>query len=181
MAPSCEISGVTLIQHPSRVDARGSFTKLFHPDDIGLAVGQVFPVRETFISWSEPGVLRGMHFQSPPFAHDKAVTCLVGEVLDVVLDLRRRSPTYGRSAAFTLQGAAPATLWIPAGCAHGFAVRGPSRALLHYAVTAEHAPANDLGVRWDSFGFAWPADAGTVISTRDRALPDLASLPALFA
>lgn len=66
MAPSCEISGVTLIQHPSRVDARGSFTKLFHPADIGLAVGQVFPVRETFISWSEPGVLRGMHFQSPP-------------------------------------------------------------------------------------------------------------------
>jgi dTDP-4-dehydrorhamnose 3,5-epimerase len=181
MARPCEIPGVVLISHQVRADARGAFTKLFHPDDLGLGSGQAFAVRESFVSWSEPGVLRGMHFQSPPFAHDKAVTCLAGEVLDVVLDLRRSSPTYGRAAAFHLEGATPATVWIPAGCAHGFAVLGAGRALLHYAVTAEHSPANDLGVRWDSFGFAWPDGTAKVISERDRALPPLADLPAVFA
>lgn len=181
MAQPCEIPGVVLIRHEAREDARGSFAKLLHPDDLGWGSGQAFPVRESFISWSEPGVLRGMHFQSPPFAHDKAVTCLAGEVLDVVLDLRRSSPTYGRSVAFHLDGATPATVWIPAGCAHGFAVLGSGRALLHYAVTAEHSPANDLGVRWDSFGFTWPAGAASVISERDQALPRLADLPAVFA
>lgn len=181
MAQSCEIPGVVLMQHQVRKDVRGSFAKLIHPDDLGLGKGQAFEVRETFISWSEPGVLRGMHFQSPPFAHEKAVTCLVGEVLDVVLDLRRSSPTYGRSVAFHLAGATPATVWMPAGCAHGFAVLGAGRALLHYAVTAEHSPANDLGVRWDSFGFAWPTGVATVISDRDKALPCFADLPAVFA
>ena len=181
MSQRCEIPGVVLIRHQIREDARGSFAKLLHPDDLGLGSGQAFPVRESFVSWSEPGVLRGMHFQSPPFAHDKAVTCLVGEVLDVVLDLRRSSPTYGRSVSFRLDGAAPATVWIPVGCAHGFAVLGNNRALLHYAVTAEHAPANDLGVRWDSFGFEWPSASATLISDRDRSLARFADLPAVFA
>lgn len=181
MRHSSEIPGVCLIAHPTRDDVRGGFTKLMHPDDLGLPHGGSFPLRESFVSWSEPGVLRGMHFQSPPFAHDKAVTCLAGEVLDVVLDLRRSSPTYGRAAAFHLEGATPATVWIPAGCAHGFVVLGAGRALLHYAVTAEHSPANDLGVRWDSFGFAWPDGTAKVISDRDRALPRLADLPAVFA
>jgi dTDP-4-dehydrorhamnose 3,5-epimerase len=180
MARSCEIPGVVLIAHQSRFDARGSFTKLFHPEDIGLEYGQAFPIRESFISWSEPGVLRGMHFQSPPFAHDKAVTCLTGEVLDVILDLRRSSPTYGQSVSFHLNGAAPATVWIPVGCAHGFAVLGKDRALLHYAVTAEHSPTNDLGVRWDSFGFKWPCATGSVISDRDRALARFSDLAAIF-
>lgn len=181
MVQSCDIPGVLLIRHQVREDARGSFAKLLHPDDLGLGIGQAFLVRESFVSWSEPGVVRGMHFQAPPHAHDKAVTCLAGEVLDVVLDLRRGSPAYGRSAAFRLEGTTPATVWIPAGCAHGFMVLGSARALLHYSVTAEHSPANDLGVRWDSFGFAWPAAAGAVISDRDKSLPRLADLPIVFA
>ena len=160
---------------------RGSFAKLFHPDDLGLGAGLAFPVRESFVSWSEPGVLRGMHFQSPPFAHDKAVSCLVGRVLDVVLDLRRSSPTFGRAVGFQLDSATPETLWIPVGCAHGFAVLGDDRALMHYAVTAEHSPPDDRGVRWDSFGFEWPAGLATVISERDRGLPPLAAIEGVFA
>lgn len=181
MRQPCDIAGVFLLRHPSRADARGSFAKLLHPDDLVFARDEAFPVRESFVSWSEPGVLRGMHFQSPPHAHDKAVTCLSGQVLDVVLDLRRSSPTYGRSVGFLLDGAAPSTVWIPVGCAHGFAVLGQDRALLHYAVTAEHAPANDLGVRWDSFGFAWPTATATIVSDRDRDLSRFADLPAIFA
>jgi dTDP-4-dehydrorhamnose 3,5-epimerase len=176
-----EIPGVSLIAHPTRDDARGGFTKLMHPDDLGLTHGRSFPVRESFVSWSGPGVLRGMHFQSPPFAHDKAVTCLSGRVLDVVLDLRRSSPSFGRTASFMLDGAAPTTVFIPAGCAHGFAVIGSERALMHYSVTAEHSPANDAGVRWDSFGFTWPVGTAVMVSARDQALPAFDKLPAVFA
>lgn len=180
MPQICAIPGVVQIQHQLRTDARGSFAKLFHPDDLGLRSGQAFLVRETFMSWSEPGVLRGMHFQSPPFAHDKAVSCLSGQVLDVILDLRRSSPSFGVSVGFVLDGQAPSTVWIPAGCAHGFAVLGHNRALMHYAVTAEHSPDNDRGVRWDSFGFEWPTGTARVVSDRDSTLPDFAKLPVLF-
>lgn len=180
MPLTCAIPGVILIRHQVRTDVRGSFAKLLHPDDLGWRSGQAFPVRESFMSWSESGVLRGMHFQSPPFAHDKAVTCLAGQVVDVVLDLRRDSPAFGRSVGFVLDGEAPSTVWIPAGCAHGFAVLGKDRALMHYAVTAEHSPENDRGVRWDSFGFDWPTGAGRVVSARDAALPKFAELGEIF-
>jgi len=180
MRQASAIPGVFVVQHPVRADARGSFSKLLHPDDLELRADGAFPLRESFVSWSEPGVLRGMHFQSPPFAHDKAVTCLAGNVLDVVLDLRRSSPTYGRAIGFDLDGERPTTVVIPVGCAHGFAVLGERRALLHYAVTVEHAPQNDLGVRWDSFGFEWPRGTATVISDRDRAFPTLGNLPTFF-
>lgn len=180
MRQACAIPGVFLVKHPVRSDARGSFTKLLHPDDLALGADEAFRLRESFVSWSEPGVFRGMHFQSPPFAHDKAVTCLAGKVLDVVLDLRRSSPAYGSAIGFHLDGDNPTTVVIPVGCAHGFAVLGTDRALLHYAVTTEHAPQNDLGVRWDSFGFAWPSGTATVISDRDRAFPTLDHLPAVF-
>lgn len=180
MRHPCVIPGVCLIAHQTHDDARGRFTKLLHPDDLGLPPGLPFPLRETFVSWSEPGVLRGMHFQSPPYAHDKAVACLSGRVLDVVLDLRRGSPTFGLATGFELDGSSPSTVFVPAGCAHGFAVLGDARALMHYAVTAEHSPSNDCGVRWDSFGFVWPAGTAMVVSARDQALPAFDELPAVF-
>lgn len=179
MTAGATIAGVRLIRHPVRPDARGSFAKLLHPSDLPDA-GGTLPLRESFVSWSHPGVLRGMHFQSPPAAHDKAVTCLAGRVLDVVLDLRRSSPTHGKACAFELSGEAPETVWVPVGCAHGFLVLGDAPALLHYSVTAEHSPENDRGVRWDSFGFAWPASA-RLVSDRDRGLPALAELDTPFA
>lgn len=179
MSGDVTIAGVRLIRHPVRPDARGSFAKLLHASDLP-DTGGVLALRESFVSWSHPGVLRGMHFQSPPAAHDKAVTCLAGRVLDVVLDLRRSSPTFGRACAYELSGHAPATVWIPVGCAHGFLALGESPALLHYSVTTEHSPEDDRGVRWDSFGFDWP-DSARLVSERDKALPALSDLPPYFA
>ena len=147
MAAPTTIPGVHLIRHVRRPDDRGDFTKLLHPADFGWAAGESLPVREMFATWSRPGVLRGMHFQSPPADHLKLVTCLAGEVMDVVLDLRRSSPAFGRHQVIRLDGAAPASIVIPRGCAHGFAVLGESPALMLYAVTAEHAPASDRGPR----------------------------------
>lgn len=180
MGRECQIPGVKWIKHPNRSDPRGCFTKLLHPSDLGLEPSQFFPVRECFVSWSEPGVLRGMHFQVPPSDHDKAVSCLSGQVLDVVLDLRRSSPTYGLAHGFELSGREPSTVWIPAGCAHGFAVLGTERALMHYAVTKEHVAVADQGVRWDSFGFEWPCGVARIVSERDRGLPVWVDLPPLF-
>ena len=179
MSAHAAIPGVVLVRHASRADARGSFTKLLHPADLGWASGDALRLREAFVSWSSPGVVRGMHFQAPPSDHGKFVTCLAGRVLDVVLDLRRSSPAFGRTAAFELDGSAPASVWIPRGCAHGFAVLGQEPALMSYLVDHEHDPARDSGVRWDSFGFPWPVDS-PLLSDRDRALPTLAGLPALF-
>ncbi len=178
MSADAPIPGVRLIRHPVRPDARGAFVKLLHASDLAAGSG-VLPLRESFVSWSHPGVLRGMHFQSPPVAHDKAVTCLSGRVLDVILDLRRSSPAYGMAQAFELEGESPTTVWVPVGCAHGFLATGDKPALLHYSVTTEHSPENDRGVRWDSFGFHWPAEV-RLVSDRDRALPALGDLPPYF-
>ncbi len=175
-----KIPGVRLIQHITHKDNRGSFTKLFQPADFNWTNTEYFKTREGFISWSSPGVIRGMHFQSPPADLDKLVSCLAGRVLDVVLDLRHSSPTYGQAIGFELSGEKPSSILIPKGCAHGFMVLGEAHALLHYAVSAEYSPSADCGVRWDSFSFNWPITSKLVVSERDQSLPAFADLPKLF-
>ena len=180
MSTEVKISGVRLIKHDVHQDHRGSFAKLFHPADFNWTANENFKAREGFMSWSNPGVIRGMHFQAPPADHDKLVSCLAGRVLDVVLDLRQSSPTYGQAVSFELSGEKPSSVWIPKGCAHGFMVLGEARALLHYTVSVEHNPAADGGVRWDSFGFNWPIISAPVVSVRDQSLPVFSALPKLF-
>ena len=126
-------------------------------------------VREEFFSTSAKDVLRGMHFQIPPHAHQKLIYCVNGKVLDVLLDLRQCSPTYGRSISLELSAANRHVLYIPVGFAHGF-LSMEDQSCLVYKTDAVHAPLHDAGIRWDSFGFAWPSDA-PLISGRDLAHP----------
>jgi len=107
-----------------------------------------------------------MHFQLPPAAHAKLVFCLSGRVLDVVLDMRRNSATFGRSFGCCLETARAELLFIPAGFAHGFLAL-EDRSLMVYSTDAVHTPACDTGVAWNSFGFDWPV-ASPVLSERDR-------------
>jgi dTDP-4-dehydrorhamnose 3,5-epimerase len=158
-------------------DARGAFTKVFHQPafrERGLPVDW----REAFVTVSAKGVLRGMHFQTPPSDHGKLVACLAGRVLDVVLDLRLGSPAYGRCEALELAAERGEALFVPPGLAHGFLALEEGSTLL-YQVTREHDPAHDTGVRWDSIPFQWPA-ASPLVSDRDRALPDLAGFRTPF-
>ena len=111
--------GLVRYQPTPAVDARGSFLKIFHQPTFAAA-GFDFVSREDFHSVSRRGVLRGMHFQAPPAAQTKLVTCLRGRLLDVILDLRRGEPTYGRHWSIELSAAAPQVLLLPAGLAHGF-------------------------------------------------------------
>jgi dTDP-4-dehydrorhamnose 3,5-epimerase len=119
-----------------------------------------------------------MHFQLPPHDHYKLVVCLAGGVLDVVLDLRRGSPAYGKFESFELTGRSPQLLLIPPGLAHGFCVT-EAPATMYYKVTTAYSPAHDSGVRWNSIGFEWPVN-DPLVSARDAALPALADFQSPF-
>ncbi len=147
-------------------DNRGWFAKTFHaPTFAEAGLETQFP--ESFISRSTRNVLRGMHFQLPPHDHTKIVRCVTGRILDVIVDLRNDSATFGQYASLELDGASQDAVYIPRGFAHGFLTLS-DEALVEYHTSTVHAPSHDTGIRWDSFGFAWPA-AALVISARDRA------------
>jgi dTDP-4-dehydrorhamnose 3,5-epimerase len=158
-------------------DDRGRFTKVFRADlfeQWGLATF----FAEEYSTLSRQGVLRGMHLQLPPHDHAKLVYCAMGSVLDVLLDLRVGSPTYGQHANFHLDAEAGNALYVAAGVAHGFYVP-VGQALMVYKVTTMHSPAHDTGVRWDSAGIDWPNSA-PIVSARDRALPTLEEFTSPF-
>jgi dTDP-4-dehydrorhamnose 3,5-epimerase len=159
-----------LLRLNSRVfrDQRGVFVKTFHADQF-RQLGLQFQAREEYYSISAKGVLRGMHFQAPPAAHAKLIYCLSGRVLDVVLDLRRASPTFGKSFQCELGAAPGGLLFIPVGFAHGFLAL-EDHSLMVYKTDTVHDPARDAGIAWDSFGFPWP-EGQPVMSERDRRFP----------
>lgn len=174
---STPLDGLRVVHPTVRTDDRGSFTKLLHaPTFEAAGLNTRFP--EQYVSLSHRGVLRGLHFQTPPHDHAKLVYCLSGRVLDVAVDLRRASPTYGRSFGVELDGARQTGVYFPRGFAHGFLTLS-DEALLAYAVETVHAPEHDAGVRWDSVGFDWPTRA-PLTSERDRGFPPLAAFVSPF-
>jgi dTDP-4-dehydrorhamnose 3,5-epimerase len=164
------IPGAFLIRPTVVQDDRGNFVKVFHQPtfrDRGLE----FQAEENYYSTSRRGVIRGMHFQTPPAAHEKLVYCIGGRVLDVILDLRKGSPATNQFFSTELSGENRHTLFLPAGVAHGFLALD-EQSIVVYAVTAAHHPRCDAGIRWDSFGMQWPVTQ-PIVSPRDAALPPL--------
>lgn len=158
-------------------DERGAFVKTYRQPDFE-AFGLRTDWREEYYSSSREGVVRGMHFQLPPADHAKLVYCVSGAVLDVVVDLRSGSPTYGQYRRLTLSAENGTGLYIPTGCAHGFASIS-SVSTMFYKVTSVHSPEHDTGIAWNSFGFSWPFDT-PLMSERDRGLPPLSSFDTPF-
>lgn len=152
---------------PSFKDERGLFQKLYRRD-VFEAQGIDWQIREEFVSVSAKGVLRGMHFQKAPFAHHKLVSCYAGRVLDVVLDMRAGSETFGKTYSQEL-GDTITGLILPEGVAHGFYALEDS-SIVHYQTSCEYVPEADSGVHWDSFGFKWPC-ADPDLSGRDEKHP----------
>lgn len=151
-------------------DQRGSFVKTYHRD-VWARFGIEFQMAEEFYSTSRKGVIRGMHFQAPPHAHDKMVFCLSGGVRDVLLDLRP-GPNYGRVVECSLTAENRRILFIPAGIAHGFQATEDD-SLLVYKTSTVHSPQSDSGIRFDSFEFDW-GRGEQIISLRDKSHPTLA-------
>ena len=173
-----EISGLFLIKPKKFEDERGKFVKTFHLDTLkknGLNGDFV----ESYYSISKKNVLRGMHFQTPPYDHEKLVYVPYGSVLDVIVDIRKGSPTYGVCVSQVLSASNGQIFYIPKGCAHGF-LSLEDNSNVTYMQTTMHAPNNDGGINYDSFGFNWNAD-DAIISERDQALPNLSDFVTPFA
>lgn len=169
------IPEVLLISRDRYADARGWFTELHN--EVALRDGG-FSVRfvQDNLSWSLPGVIRGLHLQYGP-AQGKLVTCLAGRIFDVAVDVRSGRPTYGQHVAAELSRENGDSLWIPPGFAHGFAVLGSEPALVLYKVDQPRSAEGERGVIWNDATLAipWPIEQPT-LSDRDAALPNLADL-----
>lgn len=166
-----KIAGCIEIQPKSFQDDRGRFVKVFHTlefEKFHLSTRFM----EEFYSFSKPGVVRGLHFQTPPHEHEKLVYCVQGEVFDVVLDLRVGSPTYGQAQHFILNAMQANMLYIPAGLAHGFCTMSEPATLV-YKVSSMHAPTHDQGILWSSIPLDWPV-SNPIVSDRDSKFPTLA-------
>lgn len=162
------IPGAFEIIGKTAVDDRGTFRKTVHAETFEKN-GLNWRFKEQYYSSSQKDVIRGMHFQTPPFDHEKLVYCARGRALDVLLDVRKGSPMFGRFITLDLSQEVHSMVYIPRGVAHGFKslVEGST---LFYAVTASHEPSADSGIRWDSFGFDWDVK-NPILSVRDQKLP----------
>lgn len=149
-------------------DIRGTFVKVFH-EEIFREKGLVVNYAEDYYSVSCKGVLRGLHFQLPPRDHTKLVYCPQGRVIDVIVDLRKESKTYGAYEIFDLNSEQANAIYIPAGLAHGFFVLS-DQAILVYKVTTVYSPEHDSGILWNSLDIPWPSD-NPIISGRDTNFP----------
>ncbi len=153
-------------------DNRGCFFESFRQDFFEKEVGKVEFVQDNQ-SLSYYGVLRGLHYQKPPFAQAKLVRCIEGEVLDVAVDIRPSSPTFGKHVAVVLSGKNTRQLWIPRGFAHGFVVLSP-QAIFAYKCDNYYAPEYDGGIRWDDsdLGIDWRVRRENLcLSDKDIQLP----------
>ena len=158
-------------------DRRGFFAKLFHRP-LWEKLGLCTEFEEEYVTRSVPGTLRGLHFQTPPMHHHKVVICLRGAAWDVVVDLRKDSPTYGKHVSIDLSETMANAVYLPAGVAHGFCVTG-TEALLYYKLSSVYSPAHDSGIRWDSAGISWPI-SDPVLSDRDKILKPFAEFESPF-
>lgn len=177
------LSGVLVLTPRRFTDERGYFTEVYSREAFAAATGiDVAFVQDNLSCSVAPGTIRGLHFQAPPFAQAKLVAVLRGAVLDVAVDLRRGSPSYGRHCTARLDAASGRQMFVPEGFAHGFCTLEPDT-LVTYKVSARYAPDHDRGVHWadPSIGIPWPVEtAAAVLSAKDRALPPLARLDTPF-
>ncbi|MGO4351286.1 dTDP-4-dehydrorhamnose 3,5-epimerase [Rhizobium sp. RAF36] len=176
------IEGILKITPARHGDHRGYFSEVFKDGWFRENAANVTFVQDNESLSAQAGTLRGLHFQTPPFAQGKLVRCLQGAILDVVVDIRQGSPTFGQWLGEELTPYNGAQLWVPAGFAHGFVTLAPN-SVISYKVTAPYSPEHDRGVLWNDpdIGIRWPVqEADAVLSDKDRKLPKLADIPGHF-
>lgn len=163
-------------------DGRGTFSEVWSRRafrDVGI---ELCFVQDNVSCSRRKGTLRGLHFQVPPFAQDKLVRVVRGRILDVAVDIRLSSPSFGRHVAVELSADCGRQLLVPAGFAHGFCTIEPDTEV-QYKVTADYAPAHEGGLAFDDPALAipWPfPPEALVLADRDRGFPVLAELPQAF-
>ena len=176
-----DIVGVVIIEPHLFEDDRGYFFEAFSERDFAAKVRDCHFVQENE-AYSTYGVVRGLHFQRPPHAQSKLVRVVKGRVLDVVVDIRKGSPTFGKHIAVELSAENHRQLFVPRGFAHGYAVLS-DEALLEYKCDNYYAPASEGAILWndEELGIDWqiPTDK-VVLSAKDAKNPTLASCDTPF-
>lgn len=179
---SLAIPDVKIIRPKKHGDARGFFSETYSKKALADAgIGLDF-VQDNHAFSATPGTVRGLHFQTAPFAQDKLVRVVRGSIFDVAVDLRRGSPTYGKHVSAVISADEWNQILVPVGFAHGLLTLEPNTEVL-YKVTNYYAPQHDLGLLWNdpALGIAWPvSETDAVLSAKDKAQPRLADLPAYF-
>ena len=177
-----EIPDVKLIAPNKFGDRRGFFSEVYTRRSFAEAGVDVDFVQDNHTWSAETGTLRGLHFQSPPFAQAKLVRVSRGQILDVAVDLRRSSPSYGKHVIVPLSADNWRKLFVPIGFAHGYVTLEPDTEVL-YKVTEYYAPSHDHGLAWDdpTLGINWGFGADRVVlSDKDRKHPRIGDLPTFF-
>lgn len=172
-----EIKGLKVLEPRKFEDIRGKFIKTFNSEffqenNLGITL------KESFYSISHKDVIRGMHFQTPPHDNIKLVYVPYGKILDVVLDIRKNSPTYGEYFTIELSSENGKVLIIPKGLAHGFKSLEDNTNVT-YMQTSCYAPNNDCGIKYDSFGFDWECQSPK-LSDRDIGFEDFKDFDSPF-
>ena len=179
---SLAIPEVKLIVPQIFRDPRGFFSETYNQQSLAAAgIGDPF-VQDNHSLSRAKGVVRGLHYQLPPRAQGKLVRVTRGAILDVAVDIRHGSPTFGRHVSAVLSAENWAQLWIPVGFAHGFCTLEPDTEVI-YKVTDLYAPECDRGIAFDdpALGIEWPLAPGeAILSDKDRRQPRFADLPPQF-
>jgi dTDP-4-dehydrorhamnose 3,5-epimerase len=169
------IEGCYLIKYSNTKDARGKFTKIFNETSFAEKKLETKFV-ESYVTQSKKNVIRGMHFQKPPYEYVKLITCTEGAVQDGIVDLRKSSKTYLKSYSMILNSKKGEVLYLTKGIAHGF-LGLAEKNVLNYMVSAEYNKDNDIGVHWQTVNIEWKKIGknkdNRIISERDRKLMPL--------
>lgn len=170
------IADVKLLTPKVHRDERGFFSETWNERALAAAGIEARFVQDNHVLSVEKGTLRGLHFQLAPHAQDKLIRVTRGAILDVAVDLRRASPTFGKHVSAVLSAEGWQQIWVPKGFAHGYVTLKPDTEVI-YKVTDYYAPAHDRGIRWNDpdLGIDWGVSKSEVLlSPKDRALPGLA-------
>lgn len=176
------ISDVILITPKLFRDDRGFFSEVWNDKLLREAGIAIDFVQDNHVLSREAGVLRGLHFQLTPMAQDKLVRCSRGAILDVAVDIRRSSKTFGRHVTARLSGGNWQQLLVPKGFAHGYVTLEPDTEVI-YKVSAYYSPQHDKGIAWDDPALAIAWDLGgraPILSPKDKMQPKLADAAQLF-
>ena len=177
-----DIPDVRVLSPRKYADRRGFFSETYNKKALAAVGIDINFVQDNHSYSAEKGTVRGLHFQTAPFAQDKLVRVARGSVFDVVVDLRRGSPTYGRHVNVVLSADAWNQVLVPIGFAHGLMTLEPDTEVI-YKVSNYYSPDQDKGLLWNdpALGIAWPlAENEALLSEKDRIQPRLAQLVTPF-
>lgn len=160
-----KLDGCFVIQSENKRDERGTFVKTFN-NELFIQNGINASFKESFYSISRKNSLRGMHYQESPHQIAKLIYCASGEILDVFLDIRKNSPTYGQFDSCVLSQENAKMVYLPEGIAHGFLTLS-TESIVCYLQSKEYNQKADSGILWSSFGMNWNID-NPIISKRDK-------------